>query len=501
MLNAWEARYNLNFRDARDADIVAMPDSGPTPPGQLVTRTDMARYKDEYNLIREYPAAFLNGGLFTKVEWEMMNRVDPDHDGLPNILECKVGGNPRLPDLLATLGRDTDQDGYSDTEELLAGSDYLDASSNPSTLPSGTGDTGTTPTPPGTPPPLPNPPFKLVWNAPTVSASYSKGYKSTGELNEATTGGSKKYYKSGSTTSTGESWSFYDSGKPKSIGDIIPKCTMPTSDAFAGWDKTILGELFQSEFIAAELYTGTGSASYKWNATKTWNYTRAQVKAKTLDLLTPVELNQPVKVPCLRIKERWSIQSRPPTIAALQRTEILGTYTFTIPAGHFKSEVFPQLLSFPLTHPADTDTNSFIYRLLPVEIEVKHTEKERDDEGNELTTTINPGATTLLRDEIADLRIKVPTMGNADWDLKLELEPADMKTQTLDSRGAVQMYDFGTIDPFGTITPLSANANGTSKAGPYDIKLLAGNGGDETFKIVVNKEGKFKLRLKSADNK
>jgi hypothetical protein len=136
-----------------------------------------------------------------------------------------------------------------------------------------------------------------------------------------------------------------------------------------------------------------------------------------------------------------------------------------------------------------------------VEIEIKHTEKERDDEGNELSTTINPGATTLLRDEIADLRIKVPTMGNADWDMKLELEPADMKTQTLDSRGAVQMYDFGTIDPFGTITPLSASANGTTKAGPYDIKLLAGNSGDETFKIVVNKEGKFKLRIKSADNK
>jgi len=142
-----------------------------------------------------------------------------------------------------------------------------------------------------------------------------------------------------------------------------------------------------------------------------------------------------------------------------------------------------------------------VVRLLPVEIEIKHTEKGRDDQGNELTTTINPGATTLLRDEIADLRIKVPTVGNADWDMKLELEPADMKTQTLDSRGAVQMYDFGTIDPFGTITPLTTNANGTTKAGPYDIKLLAGNSGDETFKIVVNKEGKFKLRLKSADNK
>ena len=196
----------------------------------------------------------------------------------------------------------------------------------------------------------------------------------------------------------------------------------------------------------------------------------------------------------------WEEMTGPKT-AALGDPVSVTMKTLTIPKGAQYSDEEVDLVPKLAMDPArDGMPRVVVERLLPVEIEIKHTEKERDDEGNELTTTINPGATTLLRDEIADLRVKVPTVGNTDWDMKLELEPADMKTQTLGSRGAVQMYDFGTIDPFGTITPLSASANGTTKAGPYDIRLLAGNSGDETFRIVVNKEGKFKLRLKSADN-
>jgi hypothetical protein len=75
-----------------------------------------------------------------------------------------------------------------------------------------------------------------------------------------------------------------------------------------------------------------------------------------------------------------------------------------------------------------------------------------------------------------------------------------MKTHTLGSRGAVQMYDFGKLEN-GNVTPLTTEANGSTKAGPYDIKLLASKGGEETFRIAVNKEGKFKIRLKTADGK
>lgn len=138
--------------------------------------------------------------------------------------------------------------------------------------------------------------------------------------------------------------------------------------------------------------------------------------------------------------------------------------------------------------------------LLPVEVEVIHTEKMRDDNGVELSTTVSPGKDTLLRDEIADLRIKIPPLGTSDWDVKIDLEPTDMKTQTLGSRGSVQMYDFGKVEN-GNVTPLTIEANGSTKAGPYDIKLVASKGGEETFRIAINKEGKLKIRIKTTDNK
>jgi hypothetical protein len=136
--------------------------------------------------------------------------------------------------------------------------------------------------------------------------------------------------------------------------------------------------------------------------------------------------------------------------------------------------------------------------LVPVEITIVHTEKERDVDGNELSNTVHPGKDTLLRDEIADLKIKIPPLGNTDWDLEIDVEPGDVKTQTLGNRGTVQMYDFGTVNN-GTVTPLT-ETNGSTQAGPYDIKLLAPKSGEETFKVVVNEEGKFKIRLKSQDN-
>jgi hypothetical protein len=46
------------------------------------------------------------------------------------------------------------------------------------------------------------------------------------------------------------------------------------------------------------------------------------------------------------------------------------------------------------------------------------------------------------------------------------------------------------------------SATGTgSIAGPYAVTLANAKAGEETFKIVVNKDGKFKLRLKTTDNK
>jgi hypothetical protein len=138
--------------------------------------------------------------------------------------------------------------------------------------------------------------------------------------------------------------------------------------------------------------------------------------------------------------------------------------------------------------------------LLPIEFEITHTEKERDLDGNELTTVVTPGEHVLLRDEIADLRIKVPSLDGADWNMMLDVEPAAMKTATLGARGAVQMYDFGRIEN-ETVIPLTAGGNGTTITGPYAIALPGAEGGQDTFRIVVNNEGAFRLRLKTADDK
>ena len=138
--------------------------------------------------------------------------------------------------------------------------------------------------------------------------------------------------------------------------------------------------------------------------------------------------------------------------------------------------------------------------ILPIDFETIHTEKERDLDGNELTAVVTPGEHVLLRDEIADLRIKVPSLDGVDWNMTLDLEPAAMKTATLGARGAVQMYDIGRIEN-ETVIPLTAAANGTTISGPYAITLPGAEGGQDTFRIVVNNEGAFRLRLKTVDNK
>jgi hypothetical protein len=140
------------------------------------------------------------------------------------------------------------------------------------------------------------------------------------------------------------------------------------------------------------------------------------------------------------------------------------------------------------------------YLIAPVEFEIIHSEKVRDIDGNETAEVVNPGKDTLLRDEIAELRIKVPPLRAADWNLQLDLETPTTFTENLGTRANVKMYDFGRVEQNGTITPLTIEANGTTKFGPYDITLPAAAQGEATFKIVVNKAAKFKLRLKTANN-
>ena len=65
------------------------------------------------------------------LHWQVLSRLDPDHDGLMNIDEHRHCLNPRLPDYNATRERDTDGDGFTDAMELATGTDHLKKTSKP----------------------------------------------------------------------------------------------------------------------------------------------------------------------------------------------------------------------------------------------------------------------------------------------------------------------------------------------------------------------------------
>lgn len=192
--------------------------------------------------------------------------------------------------------------------------------------------------------------------------------------------------------------------------------------------------------------------------------------------------------------------------------ELAGITHFGFPAVHledYRSVQAPPdadltiTISLSATNIGDYDRRSTVMvGLLPIEFEITHYENERDIDGNETTTVVDPGENTLLRDEIAKLRVKVPSLDRTDWSMTLNLDTLSMRSATLGDRGLVQMYDFGREEEEAVI-PLTAAPNGTTILGPYAI-TLPGNeeeDGEETFRIVVNNEGAFRLRLKTGDNK
>lgn len=159
-----------------------------------------------------------------------------------------------------------------------------------------------------------------------------------------------------------------------------------------------------------------------------------------------------------------------------------------------ESASVPSLSEFP----EDGANYRFEVYLIPA-FEIEHVEKERAIDGTELATVIQPGSGILLRDEIANLHIRFPIIDGHDTQFKIDLEDGDIRTETLEDRGEEQMYDFGTIEN-DQVSPLTANADGTNIDGPYDVTFLNQNGGHETLKIVVNKEGTFRIRLSREDN-
>ena len=121
--------------------------------------------------------------------------------------------------------------------------------------------------------------------------------------------------------------------------------------------------------------------------------------------------------------------------------------------------------------------------------ELIHTEPDPDNPGH----PVSPGTNTLLRDEVADLSIQLPAASSGSARaLLLDVDTAWMKSQTLGTRGSVQMYDFGIQEEDGVWTPLSLkkDAQGrltdTAQAGPYPITFSGSSSGTMVIRMVMN---------------
>jgi hypothetical protein len=293
--------------------------------------------------------------------------LDHDHDGLPNLLEYKLNSNPLLADLADIINRnaDKDHDGFSDLEEILLGTDPADADSDPGKL---LGDGAITTPPPGSangPLPTPNEPFKLVWDAPRIQAEWSKHYQYIGLKLDSWEDSSMSHYAGGSTL-TDEYFPKPGGGKTApTVHELIPSCQFPSLAAIVQTSMVSASYPLQQCYFSAHDTYSSSDPKFRNGTFKSWNHARARVVAQTPSSSSPltavnVNLSQGTKVTYLRTK---TISGEP--------TQVLGTYTFTIPPGECKSEVFPTLLSFPFTNPPDSDsTVSITYNLLPIDLAI-----------------------------------------------------------------------------------------------------------------------------------
>ena len=368
MSDAWEAAYGFSVNSSGNADISPFNFGyhRDTPISQLPSLVQIALQipRDSYGL-------FIYNSSLTAQQTTILNTIDPDHDGLSNLLEYKLNSNPVIADLtdIINRGADTDHDGFSDLEELLLGTDPTDASSDPGKLLNSRAIT----TPPlGSVNNTANDPFKLVWDAPRIHVQRYKNYyynpfdyKVDFYENSTIT-----HFGDNSALTSEEDFPKAGGGKTApTVRELIAKCQFPGLTEIV--QQVILpasSPLWQCSFNVENIYS-TSDPTFLNTTHKYWNCAGARVVAQTPSSSNPltavnVNLSQGTKVTYLRTKTTTGA----PPLATV--TQVLGTYTFTIPPGECKSEVFPTLLSFPFTNPPDSDsTVSITYDLLPIDFE------------------------------------------------------------------------------------------------------------------------------------
>ncbi|MCX6855022.1 MAG: hypothetical protein NTV80_08970, partial [Verrucomicrobia bacterium] len=180
MPNIWEAAYRLDWRDRGDASLdqaslavsdrlralplapfekvqITDPVAGPRIIAAIKVKVIEKRSTENPLLIVEYDIASppapkaltAKPTLASKLldwnktrdtweidfiahqTWQILNEIDQDHDGLANVDEHARRLNPTIADYHETASRDSDGDGFTDAQEVAAGTSSLNASKFP----------------------------------------------------------------------------------------------------------------------------------------------------------------------------------------------------------------------------------------------------------------------------------------------------------------------------------------------------------------------------------
>lgn len=132
--NAWEAYFQLQYRDPSNADIIIPIPDDASSEEKAAIEARLAKLKSSRGLILPQSKVHNPDSGITLEDWKWSQRVDPDRDGLGNLLEFKLGTNPKLFTGITSLDNDADKDGFSDREEIFTGSDPNLASSQPPSM-------------------------------------------------------------------------------------------------------------------------------------------------------------------------------------------------------------------------------------------------------------------------------------------------------------------------------------------------------------------------------
>jgi hypothetical protein len=137
MPNAWETATanGLNKLSALDAEVSPLHYGyhRDTPMGMLPVNIaeELQEVKDSNTSLIRFPAVYTTNLALTQAQHKMLTLVDPDHDGVSNLLEFLNNKKPKTADGLYVNSSDFDGDGFSDLEEISLGTDMFSRASTP----------------------------------------------------------------------------------------------------------------------------------------------------------------------------------------------------------------------------------------------------------------------------------------------------------------------------------------------------------------------------------